>query len=90
METIHSLRKKGFKVRVLHSRFFKNASHFLMRVSKDESFYGVLAKGGKTHIDLTTPEGKTVSGESVCSVEDTFSRRLGNKIALGRALKQLE
>ncbi len=90
METIHSLRQKKFKVRVLHFRFFKNFAQFPMAVYKSEIKKGVSAKGGKTRIDVTTPEGKTVSGESICSIEDTFSRKLGNNIALGRALKKLQ
>jgi hypothetical protein len=49
------------------------------------------ARGGSTKIELTTPDKQhTVAGEAVCSLEDNFNRKLGNSIALGRALTALE
>jgi hypothetical protein len=47
-------------------------------------------KGGQTRIDITTPEGITETGIAKCSQKDSFNRRLGNEIALGRALKALQ
>jgi len=49
------------------------------------------ARGGSTTIELTTPDKQhTVFGEAVCSLEDNFDHKVGNSIALGRALKELE
>lgn len=42
-----------------------------------------------TTIFLTNTEGMTTMGQSVCHIGDTYNRKLGNKIALGRALKAL-
>ena len=91
MRTIESLRKDGYKVRVIHYR--ENTSGTLMSTRElkhrnDE--YGeeliILSKGGKTHIDITSPDGPTFSGESYCSLKDGFNRKMGNSIALERAL----
>jgi hypothetical protein len=46
--------------------------------------------GGVTKIEVTTPDMiKTEVGESKCSPKENFNRRLGNSIALGRALDKL-
>jgi len=85
MLTIKQLRQKGYKVRVMHTR------HYISRqriggVSSEVSNFG-----GLTKIELTTPDMiTTVVGESECSPQDNFNRRLGNSIALGRALNRLE
>jgi len=43
-----------------------------------------------THIILTTPEGKHTEGFSSTHVNDQYNRKIGNAVALGRALKNLE
>jgi phage gp16-like protein len=40
-----------------------------------------------TRIELTSPEGKDSTGTAYCSKVDQWNRKLGNRIALGRALK---
>lgn len=90
METIHSLRKQGYKVRVLHERIYNGiyaGKLYPIHACRNEN---LSAKGGKTHIDVTSPENKTVSGEAVCRPDETFNRKLAIKIALGRALKSLQ
>lgn len=83
--TIKQLRQSGYKVRVLHTRKFKTIQKL------DGACNEVLPRGGCTKIELTTPNKTiTVFGESICSNEDLFNRKVGNSIALGRALKQLE
>lgn len=84
-KTIKQLRQTGYKVRVMHTR-----KHNLLRAI-DGSFYKQMSNfGGYTRIELTTPCGSvTVAGESTCSDKDNFNRRLGNSIALGRALENL-
>ena len=78
MHTIKSLRQNGYKVRVLHSRVYVKPDYILQ------------AKGGLTEIEITTPDKvSTVKGTAKCSDIDCFSRKIGNDIALGRALKQL-
>lgn len=84
-QTIKSLRQSGYKVRVLHTRHtvpVKRMSGICNEVSN---------QGGSTTIEITTPDKTiTVSGKSVCSLKDNYNRRIGNEIALGRALEQLE
>jgi hypothetical protein len=83
--TIKQLRQKGYKVRVMHSRNY-HPIHKMDGVYKEVS-----SRGGSTTIELTTPDKQTtVFGKSVCSVEDNFNRRVGNAIALGRALEQFK
>lgn len=73
MVTVKSLRKSGFKVRVLHTR---NLLH-------DGS---PSCKGGSTTVEITTPDGKDISGTANCRDDERFDRRLGLTIAIGRAL----
>lgn len=83
--TIKDLRRQGYKVRVIHTRF----QNIVPRLTGNS--FEVSSRGGSTTIEITTPDKQhTVSGKSVCSIEDNFNRKVGNSIALGRALKQLE
>ena len=69
--TIHQLRCAGWKVRVIHSKYDNN----------DELYDRF------TRIELTSPDGKDSFGVANCSKKDQWNRKLGNRIALGRALK---
>lgn len=103
METIQSLRKKGYKVRVIHQRRWLRRSDYpdseVFTYTKREIIgndnFEILSKGGKTIIEVTESfdqflAGRTVRGEAICSNKETFNRKIGNNIALGRALKQLK
>ena len=82
--TIESLRKAGFKVRVHHTRPIKVVEHF---DGTSSEFY---PKGGTTTIQITSPDFVyDVEGISVCSDKDSWNRKMGNTIALGRALEKL-
>lgn len=50
----------------------------------------LLQNRGETKVTLTTPDGVTVEGYSRCWFRDSYDRKMGVKIALGRALKALE
>lgn len=69
--TVEDLRKSGYKVRVKHYR----------RASVE----GVASRGGKTLVEVTAPDGTTFVGMSRCSRKENFNKRLGVRIALGRA-----
>lgn len=43
-----------------------------------------------TRIELTSPDGKDATGIAYCSKGDQWDRKLGNRIALGRALKNYQ
>ncbi len=85
--TVKNLRQNGFKVRVGHYRL----DNFLWELTLDSIFtdlqkqVGISPKGGKTTIELTK-DGIDASGEAICCMEDNYNRKLGVKIALGRAL----
>jgi hypothetical protein len=85
MKTIKQLRQSGYKVRVLHNRCYDH-------IQKIDGYMEVVSNfGGSTKIELTTPDMlTTVVGEAFCSNDENFNRRLGNSIALGRALSQLQ
>jgi hypothetical protein len=69
---VEQLRKSGYKVRVIHSR--RNVAGALSE------------RGGQTIVQVRTPNGEELEGVAVCSTKDNFNRRMGLKIALGRAL----
>jgi hypothetical protein len=86
--TIQKLRKAGFKVRVLHERHYEVPP---TRMSRMDQSRRLSAKGGYTRIEVSTPNKEiTVVGEAYCSLKDSFNRKLGNSVALGRALAKLE
>lgn len=71
--TVEELRKNGYKVRVHHHRKVVTSA--------------VAARGGKTVVEVTTPDGVTFVGISRCSRKENFNKKMGVRIALGRALK---
>jgi hypothetical protein len=91
VETVASLRKKGWKVRVYHYR--EEKSHFFPSMAYLNGFYKeriVDPKGGRTEVSLITPDGRTSRGIAVCDKQDNYCRKEGVRIALERALKNLE
>jgi len=83
--SIKNLRQRGWKVRVLHER------NYFLRNRLDGNSTEVCARGGRTEIQLTSPDKQiNVSAKSICSDEDNFNRKVGNSIALGRAWKKYE
>lgn len=72
-DEVERLRKDGYKVRVKHYR--------LMNLD------GIKARGGKTVVEVTAPDGTNFVGMSRCSRNENFNKRLGVRIALGRAFK---
>ena len=47
-------------------------------------------RGGKTVVNLIDQDGVMLTKEAVCSRDENFNRRLGVRIALGRAIKELK
>lgn len=90
MQTVKELRAAGFKVRVIHKRRANDNGVIVFgnkRVLKPET---VLHTGGNTTVEITAPNGATTSGHAECSLKDSFCRKTGLSVALGRALKQLQ
>jgi len=82
MITIEQLRRKNWRVRVMHNR----EKEYITRASGTEERLN--AKGGSTVIEITPPGSDTLfRGEAKVNPKDNFNRKLGIKIALGRCLK---
>jgi hypothetical protein len=84
-ETIQSLRQKGYKVRVIHRMYNNIDSEFINvdRLAKDSN-------PNVTEIEVTTPDKtKNVFGFSYRAKGDQYHRKLGNLIALNRAMATL-
>jgi hypothetical protein len=80
--SIKNLRRRGWKVRVMHSR------HYFLKDRLNGASTEVSPKGGITVIEITSPDKQiNTSGKAVCSDEDNYDRKVGNSIALGRAYK---
>lgn len=78
-ETVETLRKKGYKVAVYHTRRY---DYKLVQP--------MLAKGGRTEVVVTSPEGRTATGKAKCSKEDSYDKKFGVRLALDRALENLQ
>lgn len=92
-ETIQQLRENGYKVRVGHYRFFGAASkksqpvlHSRKNPLPETEGVNVNPLGGRTEVEITTPDGDNLKGVAECSVKDHYNRKLGIKIAVARAL----
>lgn len=75
MYTVESLRKMGWRVRVMHHRKYTPS--------------GINARGGKTVVEVTLPDGRDLVGISRCSRSENFDKRLGVRIALNRILSKI-
>jgi hypothetical protein len=98
--TIYDLRKNGCKVRVGHHRIYyrfdprtgkKSWESFL---KEDQEKYHpdwfLQSKGGITSIQIKFPNlEEELIGYSVCSMEESYVKKIGIKKALARALSQL-
>ena len=78
--TIHQLRRAGWKVRVIHG--FTNEKYVGQEIVNFSNRF--------TRIEITSPDKKDASGTAFCSKNDQWDRKLGNRIALGRALKEFK
>lgn len=82
-KTVKWYRQNGYKVRVLH---YRNKE---LKKGKTSSYLADSQMGGFTVVELTTPNDKTYTGKAICSKEERFNRKLGVRIALGRAEKAM-
>lgn len=73
--TIADLRRQGIKVAVLRKSVPGKTSNNPARFQRE------------THIVITDKEGKHAEGRSISHPLENYNRKIGNKIALGRAIK---
>jgi hypothetical protein len=95
-QTVANLRKNGFKVKVQHQRFTSGLSidgktRYLEGMQLRPEYelrqmkLSFEPKGGFTKVSVTRLADKAeFIGESRCSESDTYNRKLGVSIALGR------
>ncbi len=87
--TVRELRQEqGYKVRVTHYRkTSKNSDLYSLADLRDGEFMDfVEAKGGKTVVEVQSPDGTELKGESICNNDDAFCKKTGRSLALARAL----
>lgn len=95
--TVEELRAAGYKVRIHHHRLWRadgkivEASPFEVKngLIKVDNPAQPLAHGGKTILELTTPNGVTVTKSAECSLKDNFCYKTGVAVTIGRALKAI-
>lgn len=84
MTTVKELRQSGYKVMVLHHRSYK--VHKVANNPNQLVQKTIHNLGGKTEIVIDSPTGEHYEGVAICSKVDNYNKKLGVKIALGRAL----
>ena len=99
-QTVHQLRKNGWKVKVGHKRvvyrFDTKTGRKTVKVclfkdwqSTYPNFY-LSSKGGLTEVCITSPEGVTHTDHAVCNDTDHYDSRIGLCIALGRTMQYFD
>lgn len=90
MQTIESLRKNGFKVRVIHYRYHPRFNDFFSKHEEENvGLHGFERSsfGGFTKVEVTTPNGETLIGKFNFGKTVQFNHKIAVKAAIGRALK---
>ena len=85
---VHELRKNGYKVRVIHKRKLNNNDRNLYHRREIKFSENISPKGGQTTVEILTPDGREFSETAKCSHLDSFNRKVGITIALGRIAKK--
>lgn len=81
--TIKNLRQNGFKVRVIHT-----TTDLIPDVYKEKIDPRAIELSKiVTCVQVKDPTGAEHRGVALCSKLDNWDRKLGNKIALARAIK---
>lgn len=100
MKTVSELRQEGLQVFVKHTRYYNikigDKTYVVGPFTRAQAAsYGydgsdIHAKGGATEVDIFKDGVLVAHGGTICSLKDSFVRRLGLTIALARALKGLD
>lgn len=83
MLTVHDLRKMGYTVKVRHNREYQSIRKM------NSTKFSVKPKSGSTEVNIYEDGNLVGNGYSKCCGIDNYNRKLGVKIALGRALKNM-
>lgn len=79
---------EGSRVRITHFRMCVECGelHAAGVFRKDDCTDQIAAKGGRTHAEVTLPDGSVHVGVARCRPDESFNRRIGRDVAIGRAL----
>jgi len=99
-QTVHQLRKNGWKVKVGHKRIIyrfhpktgKKTTRIVLVKDWKQDFpeYYLCAKGGITEVSISSPSGISFTDIAVCNDTDHYDSRIGLDIALGRTLAHFD
>jgi hypothetical protein len=103
MKTVHDLRKNGWKVKVGHYRLLYKfhpktgvKTKKIVLISEwfknpyDYSDLYLSPTGGVTKLHITSPDGQVdLYTSAICAQDEYYNKKTGVKIALGRALKEI-
>lgn len=82
--SVAELRRAGWRVGVSHARRLKAT-----RLGGAWVVTGLEERGGTTTVTVTAPDDEhTYTGVAHCRSDEHYNKKLGVKVALGRALKQ--
>jgi hypothetical protein len=102
---IQALRAEGFEVKVQVWRIYERPIHSVHDGKHRDSYFGnaenaaelgydrshLSPRGGAHFVSIWHPQGEVGgNGSATCNAEDNFDRRRGLRMALGRAVKNLE
>jgi hypothetical protein len=86
---IAQLRQNGYKVRVFHNRRYTSPSGDVFYTGIQIPETSLESRGGLTVVQVITPTNEKSVGYAKCSDKDSYNKKLGAKIALNRALAEL-
>lgn len=90
--TIESLKELGYKVYVTHFRY-ANANRRQLKPTNEFRANGMSGlihpKGGLTTIELKKGDVVAAKAEAKCSQEESFNKKIGLNICIGRVARQL-
>ena len=86
---VKDLRSKGYRVHIAHFRYTPTQQSLWTTVELRETNRPPSLKGGMTHVKIVGDDF-TINKYAECSLKDSFCKKLGTTIALGRALKALK
>lgn len=97
MVSLNKLKSEGYKVKVVHlRRVFSGRENTIGELKTRNQIlndFGTMdvafLTGGETRVYIKSPDGKESSAVSRCSDKDSFNRKRGLEIALGRAFNNL-
>lgn len=88
--TVKELRQSGFKVRITELRYIHFYQYTIWRdklfPTNEKAELSRNPKGGRTIVEITTPDGKELKGIANCSRIDSFCRAYGRNLAIHKAL----